>query len=181
MRIPKCWKNTKDASRGHVHHRLNLADNQLAHIKGCKGTVEKWKTFYNIHETKTLSNILFIHCKFFTYKIQESGDLLDYVNKVKTVDDQFDCLKVFVKDKDIFIILIESLPMKELMIDYLTVHLMYDMLKRKEKNLQDEDAVMVLLQDKNDNLFSREGAKLCFYCGKPGHIARFCYKTKNKE
>lgn len=77
------------------------------------------------------------------------------MNKVKTVNDHFDCLKVFVKDKDIFIILIEILPMKEVMIDYLTVHLMYDMSKCKEKNLQDEDAVMVLLQDKNENLFSR--------------------------
>ena len=31
---------------------LNLVDNQLAHIKSCKGPAEAWKTFCNIHETK---------------------------------------------------------------------------------------------------------------------------------
>lgn len=26
-----------------------------------------------------------------------------------------------------------------------------------------------------------QGAKLCICCSKPGHIAPFCYKTKNKD
>ena len=46
---------------------LNLTDNQLAHIKSCKGPVKAWKTFCNIHETKNLSNIIFICCKFFKH------------------------------------------------------------------------------------------------------------------
>ena len=48
---------------------FNLADNQLAHIKNWKGPVEAWKTLCNIHETKNLSNIIFIRCKFSTYKM----------------------------------------------------------------------------------------------------------------
>jgi hypothetical protein len=28
---------------------------------------------------------------------------------------------------------------------------------------------------------SEQGTRTCFYCGKPDHIARFCYKAKNKE
>lgn len=31
---------------------LNLAENQLAHIKSCKRPVDVWKTFCKIHETK---------------------------------------------------------------------------------------------------------------------------------
>jgi hypothetical protein len=38
---------------------LNLTDNQLAHIKSCKEVAEAWKTFYNIYETKNLTNIFF--------------------------------------------------------------------------------------------------------------------------
>jgi hypothetical protein len=48
---------------------LNLANNQLAYIKSCKGPAEAWKTVCNIHETKSLSNILFIRRKFFTCKM----------------------------------------------------------------------------------------------------------------
>lgn len=61
---------------------LNLADNELAHIRSCKGLVEAWKTLCNIHETRDLSNIFLIRHKFFTYKIKEGDDLLDYINKI---------------------------------------------------------------------------------------------------
>ena len=59
---------------------LSLVDNQLAHIKGCKGPAEAWKTLCNIHETKSLSNILFVRRKFFTIKMQEGDDLLAHIN-----------------------------------------------------------------------------------------------------
>jgi hypothetical protein len=39
---------------------FNLADNQLAYIKRCKGPTEAWKFFCNIHKIKSLCNILFV-------------------------------------------------------------------------------------------------------------------------
>ena len=121
--------------------------------------------------------------------------MLDHVNKVKALVDQLVCLEVPVRDEDIVMTLLESLPasfeylitametmpMKELTMDYVTMRLMHEMSKRKEKEPQGEDVAMVLRQNKGDNSFPRQGAKSCFYCGKPGHIARFCYKAKNKE
>ena len=79
--------------------------------------------------------------------MQEGDDLLDHVNKVKVLADQLACLEVPVKDEDIVIILLESLPtsfeylittmktmsMKKLGMDYVTTRLMYEMLKRKKK------------------------------------------------
>ena len=59
--------------------------------------------------------------------------------------------------------------------------LMHVMLKRKEKKPQSKDVAMVLRQNKRDNLFPRQGVKLCLYCGKPYYIVLFCYKTKNNE
>jgi len=55
---------------------INLVDSQLHHIKRCKGPREAWNTLCNIHETRSLSNILFIRRKFFTCKMQEGEDLL---------------------------------------------------------------------------------------------------------
>ena len=75
----------------------------------------------------------------------------------------------------------ETIPVKELTMDYVTACLMYEMSKRKEKEPQGEDAAMVLRQGKGDNSFPRQGAKSCYYYGKPDHIVRFCYKTKNKS
>lgn len=71
----------------------NLADNQFAHIKSCNGLVEAWKTLCIIHEPKTLSNILFVRHKFFTYKMDEGGDVLDHINNIKVFAYQFVCLE----------------------------------------------------------------------------------------
>ena len=174
---------------------LNLADNQLAHVKSCKGPAEAWKILCNIHETKSLSNILFVRRKFFTCKMDEGDDLLDHVNKVKALADQLACLEVPVREEDIVMTLLESLPasyeflitaletmpMKELTMEYVTARLMHEMSKRKEKEPQGEDVAMVARQSKAGDPRLRQGVKTCFYCGKPGHIARFCYKAKNKE
>ena len=64
---------------------LNLANNQLAHIKSCKELVEAWNTLCNIHEMRSLSNILFVRCKFFMYKMHEGNDLLDCINNTKVL------------------------------------------------------------------------------------------------
>ena len=73
---------------------INLVDKEMAHIKHCKGLAEAWKTLCNIHETKSLSNILFFIRKFFTIKMQKADDMLDHINKVKSLVDQLTCLEV---------------------------------------------------------------------------------------
>lgn len=72
---------------------LNLADNQLAHIKNCKGLVEALKTLCNIYKIKFMSNILLVRRKLFMCKIQKEEYSLDRVNKVKTLTIQIACLE----------------------------------------------------------------------------------------
>ncbi len=170
-------------------------DSQLHHIKRCKGPAEAWKTLCNILETRSLSNILFIHCKFFTCKMQEGEDLLDHINKVKALVDQLACLEVPVRDEDVVMTLLESLPpsyeylittletlpMQDLTMEFVTARLMHEVSKRKEKEPQGDDATMVSTQGKGGTTSTRKDTKTCYYCGKPGHIARFCFKAKNNN
>ena len=65
--------------------------------------------------------------------------------------------------------------------NYVIACLMHEMLKHKDKEPQGEDAALVLRQSKGDKSFLCQGAKLYFCCGRPGHIAHFFYKIKNKE
>ena len=66
---------------------MNLVDKEMLHIKGCTVLAEAWETLCNIHETKSLSNILFLRCKFFTIKMEEGTDILEHINKVKSLAD----------------------------------------------------------------------------------------------
>lgn len=76
---------------------------------------------------------------------------------------------------------LETMLMKELTMEYVTTRFLYKMLKMKEKKSQSSDVALVLHQDQMSNLSWQGEAKTCYYYGKPGHIARFCYKTKNNH
>jgi len=148
---------------------INLVDSQLHHIKRCKGPVEAWKTLCNIHETRSLLNILFTRRKFFTCKMQEGEDLLDHINKVKALADQLACLEVPVRDEDVVMTLLESLPpsyeylitaletlpMQDLTMEFVTTRLIHEVSKRREKEPQGEDAAMVSMQGKGGTIYTQ--------------------------
>jgi hypothetical protein len=154
---------------------INLVDSQLHHIKRGKGPAEAWKTLCNIHETRSLSNILFICRKFFTCKMQEGEDLLDHINKVKALADQLACLEVPVRDEDVVMTLLESLPpsyeylitaletlpMQDLTMEFVTARLMHEVSKRREKEPQGEDAAMVSMQGKGGTTSTHKDTKTC--------------------
>ena len=160
----------------------------MAHIKHCKRPAEAWKTLCNIHETKSLSNILFLRCKFFTIKMQEDDDMLDHINKVKSLADQLTCLEMAIKDEDVVMTLLDSLPisyerlitilqtrsMKELTLEFITTRLMHEVTKKNEESQGDEVA-MVTRQAKGGSTNTRHELRMCFKCDKQGHITRNCW------
>ena len=126
---------------------LNLVDNQLTHIRSCKTQAKAQKILCNIHEMMSLSNILFVHHKSFTCKMQKGDDLLNHVNKVKALEDRLICLEVPMKSEKFVMTLLENLPpsykylitaldtvsMTESIMEYVTTRLLHEMLKRKER------------------------------------------------
>jgi hypothetical protein len=80
--------------------------------------------------------------------MQEGEDILDHINHVKILADQFACMEVSVRGEDIVMTLLESLPpsyeylitaletkaREELTMDYVTARLMHKVSKRKEKD-----------------------------------------------
>lgn len=79
---------------------LNLANNQLAHIKSCKGPTtgaDRGVEDPLQHPgTKKLLNILFVCCKFFKCTIQEDDNVSNHVNKVIVNINQLVCLEILV-------------------------------------------------------------------------------------
>jgi len=58
---------------------------------------------------------------------------------------------------------------------------MHEVSKRREKEPQGDDAVMVSTQGRGRTAYTQKDTKTCYYCGKPDHIARFCFKTNNNK
>ena len=85
---------------------LTLADSQVSHICLYKTSAEAWAKLCNIYEAKTLANILFLRCKFFTIKMEEEDDMLAHINKVKRLADQFNSANVIISYGDIVMTLL---------------------------------------------------------------------------
>ena len=159
---------------------INLVDRQIAHIRHCKGPAQAWTTLCNIHETKSLSNILFLWHKFFTSKMQEEDDLLDHINKVKALADELACLEAPVTEGDVVMTLLESLPpsyeflitaletraTKELTMEFVTARLMHEVTKRKESESQEEGSAFVSRHGKGGTTKAFKETRTCFKCGK---------------
>lgn len=174
--------------------KINLVDNELAHIKECKGPAETWKTLSNIHKTKNISNILFIRRKFFIIKMDEGDDMLDHINKVKSLSDQLTYLEISMKEEDVFMILLDSLqpsfdnlitalgtcPILELTLGFITVRLMHEMSMRKVKEPQRDNAAMVSHQHEMfDNNKRPIDNPRCYKYGKLDHITPHCQSKHN--
>ena len=173
---------------------INLVDRQIAHIQHCKGPAQAWATLCNIHETKSLSNILFLRRKFFTSKMQEEDDLLDHINKIKALADELACLEAPVMDGDVMMTLLQSLPpsfeflipaletrpIKELTMEFVTACLMHEVNKRKENESQGEGSALVSRYGKGGNTKAFKETRTCFKCGKSGHIAKHCKSSQAK-
>ena len=70
---------------------------------------------------------------------------------------------------------LERRPMKELTLEFVTARLMHEVTKKKEKEPQGDEAAMVTRQAKGGNTNTRHEPRVCFKCGKQGHIACNCW------
>lgn len=159
---------------------LNLVE-PCAHIKSCTRYAKAWKIFCNILDMKSLSNIVFICCNFFTYKMNACNDMLDHVNKVKALADQLACQELLWETKIYLDLIWEFVDIVRILNDaakrtYDRLRnntLMHKMVKCKKNEPQSEDVVKLLQQNQGDKWFLIQGTKLDLSCGKPNHFLCF--------
>jgi hypothetical protein len=68
---------------------------------------------------------------------------------------------------------LESMSTKDVDLQFIVARLLHEVSKRKEN----ENTEIVALLNKTHKV----NEKLCFYCKKPGHFMRNCFKKKSDE
>ena len=78
------------------------------------------------------------------------------------------------------IVAMESRPIQELTLDFVTSRLLHELSQRKDNETRGDSATLLAKQSKSRASGSSTD-KVCFYCGKKGHIAKYCFKHKDNE
>ncbi len=113
--------------------------------------------------------------------------MLTHINMVKALVDQLCSIEVKITDEDVYMVLFMSLPpsfdnlvtslesmsTKDVNLQFILARLLHEVSKRKES----ENTKNVALFNKTH----KANEKLCFYCKKPGHFVRNCFKKKNDD
>ncbi|KAG6590559.1 gag-pol polyprotein [Phytophthora cinnamomi] len=152
---------------------LAMEDSQLPLVRSAKDAYDAWSKLEGHFEKKSLANKLFLRRRFFTTMMAEGDDVLEHINKIKTLAEQLDAVGAPVSEDDLVITLLGSLSESyqflitalesradSLSWELVTARLLHEDMKRKEQ-AQGRQA-------------TANKASACHYCGEQGHWIAKC-------
>uniref|UniRef100_A0AAV1U394 Retrotransposon gag domain-containing protein n=1 Tax=Peronospora matthiolae TaxID=2874970 RepID=A0AAV1U394_9STRA len=67
-----------------------MEDFQLPLVRSASGACDAWSRLEDHFEKKSLANKLFLRRRFFTTMMEEGDDVLEHINKLKTLAEQLE-------------------------------------------------------------------------------------------
>ena len=80
------------------------------YVRSAKSSKEAWDALANTFEEKTLSKIIQYRRKLYSVKLKEKQTMTEHVNYVKTLSEHLEALEDPVRERDLVIVLLSSLP-----------------------------------------------------------------------
>ena len=171
---------------------LAMEDSQLPLVRSAKNAHDAWSRLEGHYEKKSLANKLFLRRRFFTTMMGEDDDVLEHINKLKTLAEQLDTVGAPVSEDDLVITLLASLSESypflimalesrsdSLTWELVTSRLLYEYLKRKEQGggfdgAAHSQAQAFMSRDNKRNGRPVKKTRACHKCGKQGHWIAEC-------
>ena len=88
---------------------LAMEDTQLPLVRSSLGAFEAWTKLVTHFEKKSLANKLFLRRRLFATVMEDGDDVLEHINKLRTLAEQLDAVGAPVSDEDLVITLLSSL------------------------------------------------------------------------
>ncbi|KAG6619088.1 Copia proteinlike [Phytophthora cinnamomi] len=174
---------------------LAMEDSQLPLVRSAKDAHDAWSRLEGHFEKKSLANKLFLRRRFFTTMMAEGDDVLEHINKIKTLAEQLDAVGAPVSEDDLVITLLGSLSESyqflitalesradSLSWELVTSRLQHEDMKRKEQGGGVDGAAhdqgQAFMTSDNGKRKGRQAtankASACHYCGEQGHWIAKC-------
>uniref|UniRef100_A0AAV1UYL3 Uncharacterized protein n=1 Tax=Peronospora matthiolae TaxID=2874970 RepID=A0AAV1UYL3_9STRA len=171
---------------------LAIEDSQLPLVRSASGAHDAWSRLEGHFEKKSLANKLFLRRRFFTTMMEEGDDVLEHINKIKTLAEQLDAVGAPISEDDFVITLLGSLSdsyqflitalesrADTLTWELVTSRLLHEDMKRKEQGggvdgSAQGQAFMTSNHSKRKRGRPVQKASACHYCGEHGHWIAKC-------
>ena len=91
---------------------LTVSDGVVGHIRNAKNAREAWLKICSVFEQKGLSSQIFLRRKLINVKLDESQSMQTHINKIRELANQLEAIGDPVRDRELAIIILSSLPEK---------------------------------------------------------------------
>jgi hypothetical protein len=171
---------------------LRVEDSQLAHIRTRDPEI-LWGNLHQVHRARGLATRLALRRKFLT-SVKGMEVMSAWIGRVKAMAFRLTEIGVAVTDEDqilaltmgldasyeSFVISLDGTQPELLTIDYVIHRLLNEDVRRdnQEQGKENDEKKEVKHKKDKDNValsaISSSGPRVCWRCGKPGHIRAFC-------
>lgn len=174
---------------------LTVGDPLLGHIRNAKSAHETWKQICSVFEQKGLSTRIFLRRKLINLKLDESVPMQSHISEIRELADQLESIGDTVKDTELAIILLCSLPERynpliitlegrpanEITFDSVSSRLLAEEERQKESGaFQLNSGAGVFFAGKKNKYRGKLSSKTCSFCQRTGHTVENCWDKNGR-
>jgi len=171
---------------------LTVSDGVVGHIRNAKSAREAWLKICSVFEQKGLSSQIFLRRKLINVKLDESQSMQTHINKIRELANQLEAIGDPVRDRELAIIILSSLPEKfnaliislearppdEITFDSVAIRLLAEEERQNEFNSEKINVEHAFYSGSINN--RQRSFKKCNFCKRSGHIEENCWDKNGR-
>ncbi|XP_051163516.1 uncharacterized protein LOC127282958 [Leptopilina boulardi] len=185
------WAKKDNRARATIG--LLIEDNQLVHIEDATTAKEAWEKLKQHHQKASRSNIIYLYKKLFKSALPEDGNMEEHISEILTLINKLTALGEVLKDHLRATILLSSLPDSysalitslesrsetDFTLDFVKGRLIDEYSRRKDNKISEKNEESALKVNHKQNFQGKDReTRHCFFCKKPNHVKKECFKYK---